>query len=391
MQKMRSARHLPSFGRMMSGISEGSRGGSASPSPRSGCPSPRSDSPTSAAEAPSPLPPLPRPKMLADGRPRMPPNRPANLAAISAERGQLTLAEVRAAWSDAKFQCPLHKNKVAQCMLLTKHEVRLANKLWVFVQECTNVKVESVHGLLKLLGSDLAKDDSLIAQAQHRHIFKLSNAQANPLFAMSLRRMAGGSDVPFREFISALCPCASEARLEVYMHWQVGNWSDEQRFVKTIKSWRKDSREQPVMSARAFKDHQEEMRALDHDRDGVLSVKDLVLGGAMEASQAKELVEQHDLNGDRTLNLNEYMAMMCPAEERSMGGVGLEVMLKAKFEAALASWKSGRDGPPPAGAPGARQVEGISLDELVGHLDLKTAFGLMEVWRASCRQWPLLE
>lgn len=321
-------------------------------------------------------------------------NQPVNLNTTDAKNGKLTLSEVKASWGDAESQCSLHRAKSAQCMLLTKHEVCLANKLWCFLCECRDVKLDSIWGLIRMLEKEMSKDDSLVAQAQHRHIFKLTNARANPLFGLCVRRLQGGEDTSFKEFLHALCPCASESRLELYLHWHVGNWSSEQAFVKTVKSWRAGCQEhwkKPVISLRQRRRFQADMRAMDTDGDKLLSVADLVRGGAMDEESAKELLEKYDIDGDHLLNVNEYLAMMCPEGYRSKGDENLEAMLTAKFSCITQSWKTGgQEGPAPVDAPGKAQrvfrnldEDGsgtVTLDELVGHLDLQTAFGLLEVY-----------
>lgn len=340
-----------------------------------------------------PLPPL-RPALAVRRGAAVLANAPVNLPTAAAANGKLTFAEVKAAWGDAKFQCPLHKTKAAACMLLTKHEVCLANRLWCFICECgSSVQLDSVWGLLRMLEAEMSKDDSLVAQAQHRHIFKLTNAKTNPLFGLCIRRIHGGIAATFREFLHALCPCASDARLELYLHWHLGNWTSEQAFVKTVKGWKRDCKEhweKSVITAKQRRQLQADMRALDCDGDKVLSVDDLVKGGAIDRQAAEEMMANHDINGDHVLNLNEFLAMLCPPDQRSKGDGALEEMLRGKFECITQSWKTGSEvsSPPPAPARTRRVFDNldedhsgtVALDELVGHLDLRTAFGLLEVY-----------
>lgn len=332
-----------------------------------------------------------------------PKNEPTNQPMSAVALGRLRILDVEASWADLKHQCLLHQESVdgeepagkMRCIQLTKHEVLLVNRLWHFFRENRDLHISSVRNILKLLQSQLSKQDSMVAKIEHKNIFRLTDLHYNRFFGEVVRRIRRGDNVSFHQFLRGVCPCASDARLRLFEHWQRhGHWFQEQAFTKTIKSWRKKCEghwKLPVMEGNEVEHLCADMKNLDIDNDGVLSIKDLIAGALVTKEVAEELMKTHDINGDKVLNENEFLEMFCQEGMRSKSSKQFEALMRSKFKTALAQWQAGKIAPPvnvdleSATKDVFNELDGddnggISLDELVGYLDVDTAFNFMDAY-----------
>lgn len=324
-------------------------------------------------------------------------NGPLNFRRTSVAGGELRLLDAHATLADMAHSCPLHKDVGRpQCMLLSKHEVLVANRLWHFIRDNRDIRFSSVRNLVKALEIEVVEQDSLIQQNDHRSIFKLTDTRYNRLFEAEVRRLRSGENVTFREFLHGVCPCASSPRLDLYETWhKAGHWHQEQAFVKQVKKWRRECEQHfktPVMKNDERRILEAQMADLDVNKDRVLSVEDLVESALVTRDLADEMIKKHDLNGDSVLNINEYLLMFCPEGERTHKSAQFEELMRTKFHKVTERWKAG-EGPDihvnDASIESAKQAfhamddgddGGLSLDDLVGYLDLKSAFGFLETY-----------
>jgi len=322
-------------------------------------------------------------------------NKPVNLVRCDIAEGSLKMLHARASWEDLEHMCVLHKDVGReQCLQLSKHEVLLANRLYHFLSHNRDLKGQGVKQLLKKLQIEVATHDSFQAQSDHRNIFWLTDARHNRIFDNCVRGMRKGKETSFRDFLAAVCPCASDARLELMVTWHVsGHWRQEQEFIASVKTWRSECEahwKKKTISPRDRRRLEEQMTKMDVDGDHVLSVSDIVVGSGIPQEVAEAVMQKHDLNGDAVLNANEFFQMFCPDGDRTKANSAFEEMLLVKFARVEAQWKTGAYSYVSVHQPQCTTEVfddiddddngGVTLDELVGHLDVKSAFGFMEAY-----------
>lgn len=131
-----------------------------------------------------------------------------------------------------------------------------------------------------------------------------------------------------------------------------------------------------------------EMKELDADKDGLLSIQDLVNGACITEEIAREVMQKNDLNNDSCLNLKEYLLMFSGEDERCRAHRKFEQLLWQKFDGITESWKHGcrKWKAAPENVENTFQDiddndDGcITLDEIAGLVDVKTAFALFDVY-----------
>lgn len=332
--------------------------------------------------------------------------------------GNLTMDEARASWNDACHTCPLHKN-LTDCLILTRHEVYLAGRIFSILKDSHGeISYESAKGLWAFMQSETSAADSLLAQGQRHCIFKLCDEKRNPLFGKCLNDLCSGTrpDMSFHEYLKMLCPCASNARLDLFVRWQSKGWEREQEFLHMVKKWRQSSighwGHQVIPVAHRKHDFS---HSLASDATGQLSIQDLIHENVITDSAAQEVMQQHGLDVSTTLDWKSFtsyfpagknstqidvFAKVLPLESASTQKDVFEKVLpiesastqKAAFESALKKKQdakrkslSFRPTAPSDYKPALTHTDAIkngnmSMDEFTGNIDIQTVLGLFEVY-----------
>lgn len=331
----------------------------------------------------------------------IPRNGAANLQVQSEQLGRLKLLDAHASTADAQHTCPLHTDPL-ECMRLSKPEVLFANRLWNFLMVNKDIDFNAVRGLLELLKAEIGKHESIVAQTEHRSIFKLTDFRVNPYFEDVVRRIRRGEQVRFREFLQGISPCASEPRLHLYVHWHAqGHWMLEQQFTGLLKKWRKDSESQREKSA----DQEIEVNCLRMDMAGQpslvaagsnktaampvfvpmsparssITVGELMASHAVSDQVAEEVLSTHDITMESVITENDFIHMFCRDGMRTKSNSTFEDLMRARFKAVAGNFQHGRFASDGADKPiNSDEDRGLALDALVGTVDLKAAFSFTD-------------
>lgn len=300
----------------------------------------------------------------------------------------------RARAEETHHRCPLHRGSAGSrsgCMLLSRHEPYLARLLWDMLQRGLSAESHSVRNALLDLRQKLLAEDPMLSRGAFSNVLRLADVSANRVFSVCLGRLRAGCKLTFREFLQGLCPCACPARLDVYEELALGAWEKERDFVRQVKEWQQNSRrhwKKPLLSAKAQANLEAQFHALDVDKDGHLSIEDLMVGAEVSWEVAREMIETHDLDGNGTLQCSEFVRMFCPESQRLTLNSDFESLMSHKFEAVVQNWSGGRGG----GSPSQREPEAIfrsldddgdgvvTLHELLNHVDERTAVSLMQAY-----------
>merc|ERR1719240_2018678 len=101
--------------------------------------------------------------------------------------------------------------------------------------------------------------------------------------------MRRGMRVTFLEFLEAICPCASDARLRLFEFWHLQlHWCQEEASIKVFKRWRKDfEKTKPASEIRKFRENlsEQDSAAFDH----ILTINDLMVGGVVTKEVALDV------------------------------------------------------------------------------------------------------
>jgi Ca2+-binding EF-hand superfamily protein len=249
-------------------------------------------------------------------------------------------------------------------------------------------------GIKRLLRTAANKVIGDCSQARYPALARLTNPKENPLFAVCLGRMRAGAAVPIRAFLQAVCPCASGEQIDCFEKFDLESWHKEKRFVEAVGQWSCDSSEfwrKPVMRPKALKDLAAQFKAMDVNGDSRLSVPEICTA-ELSPEDAKELVCRHDLDGNGSISLKEFVHMQCPDAKRPQGDVEFERALRRHWDNVRESWEVGRCAAPVTSPKVAHMLfisadydgdGSISLDELAGYVDVNTSRDLMAAYDSN--------
>jgi hypothetical protein len=308
-------------------------------------------------------------------------NAPVNLQSQSALLGRIRLLEAAASSGDSKHQCQLHGgDNEMQCLQLSKSEVLLASRLLQFLKENRDLELDAVKNLLDCLQEEVSTHPSILVQCEHRNIFRLMDADTNRFVKDALRRIRKGLRLTFLEFLEAVIPCASDARLRLYDFWHLQlHWYQEEISLKVIKAWRKEF--EATKDASEIKILREDLALSDGKAsDMVLTVDDLVKAGVVTSEVAQEVMLSRHIQSTTELNENEFTKIFI------QGGSGrkssnFEELMRKKFGRLAANLQKCRTISKEAGRRRSVSKEsefteegGFPLEELIGNNVLSEAF-----------------
>lgn len=298
--------------------------------------------------------------------------------------GTLTMDEARASWNDVNHVCPLH-NDLSECLILTRHEVFLAGRMLAIIRDSLpTISYESAKALWAFIQNETNLADSLLAQGQRQHIFKLADETNNPLFAACLKDLCSGDHITFRQYLKMLCPCASDARLDLFERWQSGQskgWEREQEFVRMVKKWRESSTEHWGHRVLPTKRHLSFCATT-----GQLSIKALIAEKVVSSAMAEEVMKKHGLQRTAMLDMQSFTMYFNPGA-KSVEYIGaFENAVRKREDARQNHHLTFRASTPSDYQPAASHADAIksgniSLDEFTGSVDLRTVFGLVQVYQ----------
>jgi len=279
--------------------------------------------------------------------------------------------------------------------------VLLAHHIWFFIKENRDMEIEAVGELLARLRSEVAQHHNILVHSEHRNIWHLMDLSTdadhvmpgtpqpygiNRIFFDVFRRMRRGSRVSFREFLKAVCPCASDARLRLFDFWHLQvHWSQEEASSKTIRRWRKhfESTKPASELQKLNKANTEEVI-----REHIVTIDDLVVAGVVTNEVAEEVMASMRITRDAELGEADFLQAFCRSGQ-SMG-TSFEEMMRTKFGRLAAGLQKlrtiddGRGGSKRTSSKRTSSKEsvhadegGFPLEELVGCNDLMSVFDFM--------------
>jgi hypothetical protein len=314
-------------------------------------------------------------------------NAPANLPSQETLLGRIRLLEAAASNADVRHECSLHDDP-GHCRLLSKSEVLLANRIWMFLKENRDMQVAALPELLGRLKLLVNKHDSILVLTEHRNIFYLMDVNRNRVLRDCVKRIRRGLRVTFLEFLESLCPCASDARIQVFDFWHLQlHWCQEEASQKIFKAWRRDfEATKPASEIKTVRD--DLFSSSDNMKDLILTIDDLVVGNIVTEEVAVETVQSHDLTMETELNENKFVHAFCRGDGlRTSWGSSFEELMRKKFgrlAAQLQKVRSDRKQAEEMRLPSKESSlsesweNGFPLDELVGSADLVEAFDLTD-------------
>jgi len=201
------------------------------------------------------------------------------------------------------------------------------------------------------------------------------------MFKDVVRRIRRGLRVTFPEFLKAVCPCASVARLRLFEFWhQQLHWCQEEASVRVFKRWRQDfemTKERSGLHIEHDRESAEEYSATDL----VVTVEDLVVAGVVTREVAEEVIQSEiDMEFTTELGENDFLHVFC----RGVWGSSFEELMRKRFGALAANLQKfrtleNRETSKRSASKDSCDVDGgFPLDELVGTADLIAAFDLTD-------------
>jgi len=318
-------------------------------------------------------------------------NAPANMQAQSVILGRLNTLEALACWADVRHTCPLHEEDCMHCMYLSKHEVLLSYRIWHFIKENRDCEFKAAQGLLDMLKMEVRDHSSILVQTEHRNIFRLMDTKTNRIYKGALRRIRRGLRVTFTEFLHAVCPCASQARLRLFEFWHVQlHWAQEERSVMVMKQWRRDFESTKTESEVQL--IREAVSVADSgDGDLIVTVDDLVVGVVVSKDVAEEVMRNRDLTIESEINEKEFLQWFCDSKWAASGSTFVELQRK-KFDRLAAGKGKIRTPKVTVAEPSfgalirknskdsscADDTEGFPLEELIGDADILDGFDFLD-------------
>jgi len=210
-----------------------------------------------------------------------------------------------------------HSSKASVKDLLTRPEVVFSREMY---QECFEVK--AVMGEAHLV--DMMDKSRFVKSVRDEVQSRLVELNRD-LCGQSIKLR--GADGLFKMW-KKLCPRAQPQHLKMFEKWcqeydtLIFNKRDTVDMAKTASNTFHENDLKPLLPAADMRRIKDEFSRLDTFGTGLLDIERLASG--LQLGDASEVARLYDGNDDGSLDVNEFMRMMCPPEYRlpEMDGIG---------------------------------------------------------------------
>lgn len=297
-----------------------------------------------------------------------------------------SLNELRLDWKDpqdleSQQPCPVHGESRYDCSFLSRQEVVRALRMFNELQEdgVMNLAEARAHG-----GAALPRvpGEKLTTGVQEDNDFQ------RLLLEINLKNLP--KRVDFREFLGAICPCATAKEQSLFAHWTQQHERYEliranKELFTRVRDMHEQHSQKPVLPEEERNALVKAFRHADRDGDGLVGIDELVVAGLLTGDIASEVVQQHDVNGDLMLDSEEFVRLMCPDEYRH-GMDSANDELEALFETWLVHHQDIA-----VRLESAEEAERLAttatMSQQMADMDLEVApLEKIEVWRTLFRQ-----